>query len=52
MTGTAAEWAAGTLTALPATGEYVIPQGMSVLRVDRPADTGVYAEPNIWVRHR
>ncbi|MGW1728577.1 hypothetical protein ACWCQK_37545 [Streptomyces sp. NPDC002306] len=51
MTGTVAEWEAWTGLVLPASGEYVIPDGLSVLRVDRDADTGVYEEPNVWMRH-
>jgi hypothetical protein len=52
MTGTVAEWEAWTGIALPSSGEYVIPQGLSVLRVDREADLGTYTEPNVWIRHR
>uniref|UniRef100_A0AAU1ZU42 N-acetyltransferase domain-containing protein n=1 Tax=Streptomyces sp. NBC_00093 TaxID=2975649 RepID=A0AAU1ZU42_9ACTN len=51
MTGTVAEWERWTGLALPASGEYVIPDGLSLLRVDRTADEGVYQEPNIWMRH-
>ncbi|MFB9238931.1 hypothetical protein ACFFWC_25960 [Plantactinospora siamensis] len=52
MTGTVAEWEEWTGLALPGSGDYVIPDGLSTLRIDRGADTGVYHEPNIWVRHR
>ena len=31
--------------------EYIISQGMSVLKIDRDADLGTYVEPNIWVQH-
>jgi hypothetical protein len=51
MTGTVAEWEDWTGLALPESGDYVIPDGLSVLRVDRDADTGVYHEPNVWMRH-
>lgn len=51
MTGTVAEWEEWTGLAMPSTGDYVIPQGLSVLHVDREADLGRYAEPNIWLRH-
>ena len=37
---------------LPASGEYVIPGGLSTLRIDYDADEGRYVEPNIWVQHR
>jgi hypothetical protein len=52
MTGTVAQWEEWTGMALPASGEYVIPGGLSTLRVDRDADEGIYVEPNIWVQHR
>lgn len=52
MTGTVAEWEEWSGIALPSTGDYVIPQGLSVLHVDREADLGTYVEPNIWIRHR
>lgn len=52
MSGTVAEWEGWTGLALPESGEYVIPDGLSVLRVDREGDVGVYEEPNVWMRHR
>lgn len=52
MTGTVSEWEMWTGMALPASGEYVVPEGLASLRVDRDADLGTYVEPNIWVRHR
>ncbi|MBW5251306.1 hypothetical protein JGS39_20290 [Streptomyces sp. P01-B04] len=51
MTGTVAEWERWTGLALPESGDYVIPDGLSLLRVDRSADRGVYREPNVWMRH-
>ncbi len=52
MTGTVAEWEKWTGLALLSTGDYVIQQGLSVLRIDRESDLGTYVEPNIWLRHR
>ena len=52
MTGTVAEWEAWTKLALPSTGDYVIPDGLAILTVDREADRGVYHDPNVWMRHR
>ncbi|HEU5428802.1 MAG TPA: hypothetical protein VFU74_18120 [Actinocrinis sp.] len=52
MTGTVAEWEEWSGIPLPSSGDYVIPQGLSVLHVDREADVGTYTEPNIWIRHR
>jgi GNAT superfamily N-acetyltransferase len=52
ITGTVAQWQAWTGMAFPDTGAYVIPGGLSVLRIDREADQGTYTEPNVWVQHR
>jgi hypothetical protein len=52
MTGSIARWEEWTGTTLPSSGEYVIPGGLSTLRVDRDAEEGIYVEPNIWVQHR
>jgi GNAT superfamily N-acetyltransferase len=52
MTGTVAEWEAWTGMALPATGDYVIPRGLSILHIDTGQDRGSYTEPNVWVRRR
>jgi hypothetical protein len=52
MTGTVVEWETWTKLALPSTGDYVIPDGLAVLAVDREADLGVYHDPNVWMRHR
>ena len=51
MTGTVKDWEAWVGTPLPATGEYVIPYGISVLNIDTAANAGTYIEPNIWVEH-
>ncbi len=52
MTGTVDQWRGWTGMEFPATGDYVIPRGMSILHVDRDHDLGTYVEPNVWVRHR
>jgi hypothetical protein len=52
MTGTVGEWEEWSGIALPSSGDYVIPKGLSVLHVDHAADLGTYVEPNIWMRHR
>jgi GNAT superfamily N-acetyltransferase len=51
MTGTVADWEKWTGMLFPASGPYVIPDGLTLLTIDRPAGTGVYREPNIWMRH-
>jgi hypothetical protein len=52
ITGTVAEWQEWTGVAMPGSGDYVIPGGLSPLAVDTGADLGVYREPNVWVVHR
>jgi hypothetical protein len=37
--------------AFPASGNYVFPQGLAPVTIDRNADTGRYWEPNVWMRH-
>ncbi|NIK56369.1 hypothetical protein [Kribbella shirazensis] len=51
MTGSVADWESWTKMQFPSTGTYTIPDGLTVLHIDRSADTGTYTEPNIWLRH-
>lgn len=51
MTGTVEQWETWTGMKFPESGEYVIPDGMSLLKIDREADSGIYIEPNVWVQH-
>ena len=51
ITGTVAEWEQWTGMVFPATGDYVFPEGLDVLHVDREADHASYWEPNIWMVH-
>jgi len=51
ISGTVAEWEKWTGLALPSSGSYVIPDGLTTLEIDREADLGSYREPNIWLRH-
>jgi hypothetical protein len=51
MTGTVEDWQTWTGMPFPSTGEYVIPDGLSTLRIDRETDFGTYTEPNVWVQH-
>lgn len=52
ITGTVAQWESWTGMHLPASGRYVIPDGLNTLTVDRDADKAVYEEENLWIRHR
>ncbi|MFJ8579415.1 hypothetical protein [Micromonospora sp. NPDC093277] len=52
ITGTVADWQTWTGMAFPDSGDYVIPDGLSTLHIDREADQGLYVEPNVWLRHQ
>jgi GNAT superfamily N-acetyltransferase len=52
MTGTVTQWETWTKLAMPSSGQYIIPEGLSVLNIDREKDLGTYVEPNIWMQHR
>ncbi len=52
MTGTVKEWEDWRGMSFPATGTYVIPDGLSTLAIDHATDLGSYIEPNVWMRHR
>ena len=45
------DWERWTGMAFPDSGEYVFPEGLAPLSVDREAGVARYWEPNIWVRH-
>ena len=51
ISGTVAEWESWTDMVYPATGEYVFPEGLGTLHIDREADTATYWEPNVWLVH-
>jgi GNAT superfamily N-acetyltransferase len=51
ISGTVAEWEEWTQMAFPASGEYVFPDGLATVAIDRDADIGLYYEPNVWLRH-
>lgn len=51
MTGSVADWESWTKMPFPTTGTYTIPAGLTTLQINREANTGLYTEPNIWLRH-
>lgn len=51
ITGTVAEWQDWAKMAFPQSGRYVVPDALDLVRVDRDADCGRYAETNLWMRH-
>jgi GNAT superfamily N-acetyltransferase len=52
ITGTVAEWEDWAKMAFPQTGRYVVPDALDLVRIDRAADRGTYAETNLWMRHQ
>lgn len=51
ITGSVAEWESWSGMRFPDSGQYVIPDALDLLVIDREADTGSYVEPNLWMRH-
>jgi hypothetical protein len=52
VSGTVAEWEEWTGLDFPASGDYLLPGGLTPMGLDRDRDLGVYWEPNVWMRHR
>jgi hypothetical protein len=52
ITGTVGEWESWTRMQFPETGDYVFPEGLATVHIDRKAGTGEYWEPNIWIIHK
>lgn len=51
--GSVAEWEEWTGMVFPATrDDYVVPDALNLVRIDREQDRGVYVEENLWVQHR
>lgn len=51
ITGTVTEWESWTGMVFPETGEYVVPDALGLVAIDRTQDTGTYIEENLWVQH-
>jgi GNAT superfamily N-acetyltransferase len=49
--GTVAEWESWAAMAFPETGQYVVPDALDLVTIDREQDRGTYAETNLWMRH-
>ncbi|GLY22893.1 hypothetical protein [Micromonospora sp. NBRC 101691] len=50
--GTVAEWEKWTGMVFPVTRDYVVPDALNLITIDRERDRGVYVEQNLWVQHR
>ena len=51
ITGTVDEWETWTGMVFPESGDYVFPEGLATVHIDRSADRGAYWEPNVWMVH-
>ncbi|HYJ69890.1 MAG TPA: hypothetical protein VEX15_19730 [Nocardioidaceae bacterium] len=51
ITGTVAEWETWTGMEFPESGDYVFPEGLAPVHIDRSKDRGSYWEPNVWIVH-
>ena len=51
ITGTVGEWETWTGMAFPESGDYVFPEGLALVHIDRSTDRGAYWEPNVWMVH-
>jgi hypothetical protein len=51
ITGSVGEWESWTGLVFPETGDYVFPEGLTTVRIDRDQDRGTYWEPNVWMVH-
>lgn len=45
------DWEEMTGMEFPESGDYVIPEALSLVHMDREADRGTYVEPAIWMLH-
>lgn len=51
VTGTVAEWEAWAGMHFPESGQYIVPDALQPVTIDRERDVGCYEEPNIWLKH-
>jgi GNAT superfamily N-acetyltransferase len=49
--GAVTEWEQWTGLAFPETGQYVVPDALDLVAIDREQDRGTYYETNLWLRH-
>jgi hypothetical protein len=49
--GTVEQWEEWTGLAFPESGDYAAPGALAPVAIDRERNTGVYREPNLWMRH-
>ena len=50
--GTVAQWQEWTGLEFPGSGQYLVPEALVPIVVDREADQVTYTEPNVWMTHK
>lgn len=48
---TVEEWEQWTGLKFPESGDYVVPEALVPIQIDRVMNVGRYIEPNVWVHH-
>jgi hypothetical protein len=51
IVGSVQEWADWTGLLFPGSGQYIVPEALVPVTIDRDADEGLYVEPNVWMVH-
>lgn len=49
--GTVEEWENWANMNFPYSGNYVVPEALSTVYIDKDADLGIYYQPNVWMQH-
>lgn len=50
--GTVAEWEEWTGCTFPVSGQHIIDGALVPITIDTEEDSGLYIEPNVWMKHR
>jgi len=51
ISGSVREWEEWSGMSFPVSGSYEVPGALTPVTIDREIDSGLYIEPNVWVRH-
>jgi hypothetical protein len=51
ITGSVQEWTDWTGLSFPGSGQYIVPEALVPVTIDRDADEVLYVEPNVWMVH-
>ena len=49
--GSVTEWEDWTGMVFPVSGDYVVPEALGLVRIDRALNRGTYIEENLWMQH-